>query len=176
MKYADYLATVENLVNAVTDARESSAAAARRETDDLQELAEEHRRESQRIQSRLATAASHYRNAAKALHDQPTARLNIRLPERVHPTNDESSRSSSQAEVGQNRAAQALARAVDDYKRAFVDHQSAAASAADALAARRTALSTKPHTPPWWRTPRAGAIAAAVLALISVLAIVVIVT
>ncbi len=174
--YADYLATIEALVGSVDMAHRTSTSATRKQDDDLRELAESHQREAQRIQSRIRAATDHYQAAAKSLHEQPVARLNTRLPERAHPAEPGSGSSSAAAEQSQSRAAKSLARATSDYAHAFATHQRTAASAADALAARRAALADRPSATPWWRTPRTIAITAAVLAILLVLAIVAVVT
>lgn len=174
--YADYLNTIEALVGSVDLAHRTSTSATRKQADDLRELAESHQREIERIQSRIRAATDHYQAAAKSLREQPVARLNTRLPERAHPAEPASGGSSAAAEQSQSRAAKSLSQATSDYAHAFATHQRTAASAADALAARRAALTDRSPATPWWRTPRTIAIAAVVLAVLLVVAVVAVVT
>lgn len=145
--YQAYLAALDRLIAAATDApmtRSAAEAAARHQLD---AIGQRYADETDRVSERLARAKSTYRRAAGALDAEDLADLGIRLPATVPPAPGAAG-PLAEAEHDQDRAVVALAGAIGDHRVRTANQAEAAREATEALAARRAALEAARNQPP----------------------------
>lgn len=141
--YEDYLASVETLGTAIVAADHAQARAQRAAAAALEKCELEHKRMRQDVQEQAIRAARDYGRAARGLQLPAASGVGLQLPERVRPT--PSPVPAKQAQADQDKAQTGLERALAEYTSVVAREAGSANAAAEALAARRAALSRPPE-------------------------------
>ena len=141
--YEDYLTSVETLGTAIVAADHAQAQAQRAAAVALEKCDLEQKKNRQDVQDRAIAAARDYGRAARGLQLPAASGVGLQLPERVRPTS--SAVTAKQAQAEQEKAQIDLDRALGEYASAVAREAGSANAAAEALAARRAALSRPPE-------------------------------